>query len=154
MTAALERADDDDDRLSRFNFILDEVSGHSDWVLGLAWMMEAIVILGVVRNATRDTPNRVADITCSAISTEKENPIGWTGLKTHATNTKIAAHAYLRKFTACTSTNTAAAVLWLTLRTLAPGARSWHGLLPMSSCWLWNSITIRSSHRQAAGHGT
>jgi hypothetical protein len=84
---------------------------YSDSVLGLAWMMEAIVILGSFRKATRDTANKAADTTCSAIRTEKENPMGWTGLKTHAATRKAAAHAYLRKFTACTRTNTAAAVI-------------------------------------------
>src|SRR5207245_4990221 len=70
-----------------------------------------MVILGLVLNNCSDTANRAADITCNATRVSKENPTGWIGLKRQVMPTKAATHQYLRRFNACTNTNTAPAVL-------------------------------------------
>src|SRR5437870_11000784 len=54
---------------------------HNDSVLGLASVIDAMVILGLVLNNCSDTANRAADITCNATRVSKENPMGWIGLK-------------------------------------------------------------------------
>ena len=84
---------------------------HNDSVLGLASVIDAMVILGLVLNNCSDTANRAADITCNATRVSKENPMGWIGLKRQVMPTKAATHQYLRRFNACTNTNTAPAVI-------------------------------------------
>jgi len=83
---------------------------HNDSVLGLASVIDAIVILGLVLNNRSDTANKAADIICNATRVSKETPMGWIGLKIQVMPTKAATHQYLRRFTACTNTNTAPAV--------------------------------------------
>src|SRR2546428_11548845 len=82
---------------------------HNDSVLGLASVIDAMVILGLVLNNCSDTANRATDITCNATRVSKENPMGWIGLKRQVMPTKAATHQYLRRFNACTNTNTAPA---------------------------------------------
>src|SRR5947209_20600356 len=84
---------------------------HNDSVLGLASVIDATVILGLVLNNCSDTANRAADIICNATRVSKENPTGWVGLKREVMPTKAATHQYLRRFDAITKRNTAIAVI-------------------------------------------
>ena len=84
---------------------------QSDSVLGLASVIEAMVIRGLVLSKGNAPAKRSMEVMPMAIGTPAENPSGRMGLKTHATATKAATHAYLRSFTACTNTNTAPAAI-------------------------------------------
>jgi hypothetical protein len=74
-------------------------------------MMEAMVSLGTVLSICSETANTAVAMICNVIMVLKENPIGMMGLKRQIMVTKAAAHQYLRRFTACIKTNTAAAVI-------------------------------------------
>src|SRR5437870_13813707 len=84
---------------------------HNDSVLGLASVIDAMVILGLVLNNCSDTANRASDIICNATRRSKENPMGWLGLQREVMPTKPATHQYLRRYNACSDTSTAPAVI-------------------------------------------
>src|SRR5207237_5717287 len=84
---------------------------HNDSVLGLASVIDAMVILGLVLNNCSDTANRAADIICNATRVSKENPMGRIGLKRQVMTTKPATNKYLRRFNDYTNTKTASYVI-------------------------------------------